>query len=121
MIDLNLFEQVSSRPDMDCAGDSFHYRCSILSYIGNISLTWRVIFPSNISVNFTHYNTTTLETLNVDVNTTLNISNSNVIVSDIILKVRRNVPLNRTLIECSIADLDSDVETLVVDTKGSKI
>ena len=91
-----------------------------------VQLTWHVTLPGRITANITYDNTSILNTvddigINNNIVTTLtNYTSDEYIQSTIVVTVLADVDLNMTLLECVSEDLDSDSDTVFVETAGAE-
>ena len=119
-----------SRHGIHCPGDSISYNCSITSNTENLHLTWTVTFPGLQPIYFTYNSTSpTYETdyLNMNISVTLRgyhatatseFVNEAYIESVLTFTVLKNVTMNETKLECSIADLHNDTALLFINSSG---
>ena len=122
---LNLLEKDKVRSDIDCPGDTLSYNCSIQSNSENVHLTWTITLPEKMPIIITYDSTSMLNenayfdesitTILTDFRSDENIE------SVMIMTLLRNVSLNESRIECSIADLSSDTILVLVITSGKKL
>ena len=89
-----------------------------------VQLTWRVTLPGGITTNITYDNTSIINTVNdigTNIITTLtSYTSDEYIESTIVFTVLADVDLNVTMLECISEDLDSDSDTILVNTAGKK-
>ena len=90
-----------------------------------VQLTWRVTLPGGMTANITYDNTSILNTvddigINNIVTTLTSYTSDEYIESTIVFTVLADVDLNVTMLECISEDLDSDLDTLFVDTAGTE-
>ena len=120
-----------SRHDIHCPGDTISYNCSITSNTDTPHLTWTVTFPGLQPINFTYNSTSPIYEIDyLDMNisvtltefvttaTVLEFVNEAYIESILTFTVLRNVNMNETKLECSIADLHNDTALLFVNSSG---
>ena len=105
---------------IDCPGDTIIYTCGIVSNSEMVHLTWHITFPGHMPINITYDNSSTMD--NLDMNISVNLTRyeaDRYIESEIILTILKNITMNGTVLECSIApSLDSDVAIILVNTSG---
>ena len=122
-MNLGLSEINEASTLIDCPGDTFIYSCSIQSNSEMIHLTWHITFPGHMPINYTFYDDMSPTNYNLDMNTSVNLTqyeDDQYIESEITLTVLKNVTLNGTVLECSIApNLDRDTITVLVNTSGN--
>ena len=122
---LNFLERNVSRLDIECPGDKIRYTCSVISNSEMVQLTWRVTLPGGITANITYGNTSMLNTVdgigvNNIITTLTSYTSDEYIESTIVFTVLADVDLNVTMLECISEDLDSDSDTILVNTAGKK-
>ena len=127
---LTLLEINTSRDDIDCPGDTISYNCFIVSNTETPHLIWNITLPGLTPISFTYDSTSTLYDIHhLDTNITVTLTELNTftttefineehIASIIVITVLKNVTMNGTNLECSIANLDSDSTVLFVNTSG---
>ena len=125
-VTLAALERNVSRLDIECPGDMISYTCSVMSNSEMVQLTWHVTLPGGITANITYDNTSILNTadnigINNNIITTLTrYTSDEYIESTIVFTVLADVDLNMTLLECTSEDLNSDFDTIFVETAGAK-
>ena len=99
-----LLEINGSSTLINCPGDTFIFSCGIQSNSEMIHLTWHITFPGHVPINHTFYE----------------YEEDEYIESEMILTVLKNVTLNGTVLECSIApNLDRDTIIVLINTSGN--
>ena len=91
-----------------------------------VQLTWRVTLPGGMTANITYDNTSILNTvddigMNNIVTTLTSYTCDEYVESTILFTVIADVDLNLTMLECISEDLDSESDTILVNTAGSRI
>ena len=99
------------------------YTCSVTSNSEIVQLTWHVTLPGEMTVNITYDNTSILNTVDdigINIFTTLtSYTSDEYIESTIVFTVLADVDLNMILLECTSEDLNSDSDTIIVETAGA--
>ena len=114
-----------SRTDIECSGDTITYRCSVLSNSESIILMWFVTIPGKETVNITHDKRSLLD--NVDylgINITarlVDFTDQDSIESIIVLTVLDDPSVDRTVVECRSAHLDSEMTEVFVNKSGKLV
>ena len=133
MVTLTLLKINTSRDDVYCPGDTISYNCSIISNTERPHLIWNITLPGQTPTIFIydsistlydihHLNTNITVTLTkLDTIATTEFVNKEHIESIIVITVLKNVSMNGTELECSIADLDSDSAVVFVNTSGMTV
>ena len=108
---------------IDCPGDTIIYNCSVLSNSEMVHLTWYVTFPGLTPINITYGNDSSINIsshLGMNVSATLMRYEADQYIESVIMfTLLKNVTLNGTLLECSVApSLDSDNMFVLVNTSG---
>ena len=106
--------------EIDCPGDTLSYNCSIQSNTETLHLTWTVEIPDLPPIGITYDNTTSVGSeslLDMNITTSLVALREGYIQSDITLVIL-DAYMNGTVLRCSIADLNSDMEKISVNTSG---
>ena len=122
---LDALERNVSRRDIECPGDTIPYICSVASNSEMVQLTWRVTLPGGMTAYITYNNTSILNTVddigihNI-VTTLTNFTSDEYIDSTIVFTVLAGVDLNVTMLECLSEDLDSDSDTIFVNSAGAE-
>ena len=123
-VDLEFLENEMTLEAIDCPGDTVSYNCSIESNTEDLHLLWTIEFPdtfgNTIEVIYSDdslLNLGRVDSLDMNVSTTLVEIREGFIQSFITLTVL-NASMNGTIVKCSIADLDSDAVTIIVNTSG---
>ena len=123
----------TSRDDIYCPGDTISYNCSILSNTETPHLIWSVTLPGLTPINLTYDSTSTLhDTVYLEMNISATLTgrtttattifvNEEYIESIIVITVLKNVTMNETIVDCRIADLDSDSAVVFVNTAGKNL
>ena len=101
------------------------YTCSVMSNSEMVQLIWQVTLPGGMTTNIIYDNTSILNTvddigINNIVTTLTNYTSDGYIESTIVFTVLADVDLNVTLLECISEDLDSDSDTILVETAGAE-
>ena len=130
---LTLLEINTSRDDIDCPGDTISYNCFIISNTETPNLIWNITLPGLTPISFTYDSTSTLNDIHhLDMNISVTLTeldtiaitefvNEELIESIIVITVLKNVTMNGTNLECSIANLHSDSTVLFVNTSGKTV
>ena len=91
-----------------------------------VQLTWLVTLPGGMTANITYTNNSILNTgdhISIDnniVTTLTGYASNEYIESTIAFTVLADVDLNVTMLECISEDLDSDSNTIFVETAGAE-
>ena len=116
-------ERNVSRLDIECPGDVISYNCSVMSNSEMVQLTWRVTLPGGMTTNITYDSTSIVDAVDdIGINYATSLTRyieDEYIVSTIVFTVPRDLNLNVTFLECISEDLDSDSDTVFVNTAGS--
>ena len=127
---LKLLQINTSRDDIYCPGDTVSYNCSIISSTEMPHLNWKVTFPGLMPISFTYNSSSSLYKIdNLDMNISVTLTdftttnqteyvNEIYMESILTLTVLRNITMNNTKLECSIADLHSITVTVYINTSG---
>ena len=124
-MDLEFLENEMILEAIDCPGDTISYNCSIKSNTEDLHLLWTVEFPDTVwstieMIYDSLMNLGDVNLLDMDVSTTLLEIKEGFIQSSITLTVL-NDSMNGTTVKCSIADLDSVVVTILINTSSKPI
>ncbi len=117
---LEFLESTKKLDEMDCPGDTISYNCSIMSNTEDLHLTWSVEFPNSLPINITYSDDGSLreiDMLDVGIRATLMDFRGGYVQSSITLVVF-NSSMNGTIVKCSIANLDLDNVTILINTSG---
>ena len=127
---LTLLQINTSRDDIYCPGDTVSYHCSIISNTETPHLKWKVTFPGLMPISFTYNSSSSLykiDSLDMNISvtltdfTTINLTeyvNEEHMDSILTLAVLKNITMNKTELECSIADLHNGTVTVYINTSG---
>ena len=124
---LTLLQINTRRDDIYCPGDTVSYNCSIISHTEAPQLDWKVTFPGLMPISFTYNSSSSLykiDNLDMNISVTLtdfittNLLNEIYMESVLTLTVFKNITMNNTKLECSIADLQSVTVTVFINTSG---
>ena len=123
-VSLLLLERNETSAFIDCPGDTIIYNCSVISNSEMVHLTWHVTFPGLLPMNITYGNTSLINVpdhLGMNVSATLLRYEENQYIESVIMfTLLRNVTMNGTHLECSVApSLDSDFIFLIANTSGN--
>jgi hypothetical protein len=117
-------ERNNFREDIECAGDTITYNCSILSNSEDVVLMWFVTIPGMETLNVTYDKTSVFDIVNYLANNITTIITDFVdgdyIESSIILTVLDSPNMNGTLVECASLDLDSEPIVVSINKSGTR-
>ncbi len=123
-VSLNLLEKNTIRSDIDCPGDTLSYNCSVQSNSENVHLTWTITIPNNMPIDITYDSTSMLnesEYFDESITSILtDIRSDEYIESVLTVTLLSNVSLNKSRIECNIADLGNNSILVLVITSGKE-
>ncbi len=115
-------ESTKELEEIDCPGDTVSYNCSVTSNTEVLHLTWSVEFPDLLPINITYFyyddrSLGGIDMLDMDISAALIDFREGYVESSITLVVFKS-SMNGTIVKCSIADLDRDMVTIVINTSG---
>jgi phage-related protein len=113
----------NSRGDIECAGDTVTYNCSVLSNSEDVTIMWFITIPGEETFS-TKYNgssdVNSVSYLGSNVTTTLTVfTDQEYIESTIKLTVLDYLDMNGTVLECGSAHLDSEVTIVYINKSGT--
>ena len=115
------------KPPHDCPGDVITYNCSIFSNAEELELTWRIILPHMSANSATLTKSARINSFFLAKSaialakaTLTKFEKTNeYIESSLELYLLKDVPMNNTIIECRIHDLDVQNIEVILHTPGT--
>ncbi len=120
-VTLYLLEQNTTRTGIDCPGDTLLYICSVLPNTERVDLIWSITLPGQMPIRITYDNTSILnnvDNLDARITTTLTDYRDDYIESVLALAVVTDITLNGSRVDCSITNMNSDSDIVLVSTSG---